>query len=111
MATTLTGLVLLVCTAGLTGEYIFLALGLGFLAAYAVLKMTISQETKASEKPLDEAGMDNMESQELKEATDGEQESFRFAASVASTWIPSVVGDQKQKIFLKSGDIVIMLFI
>ena len=35
---------------------------------------------------------------------EGEQESFRFAASVASIWIPSVVGDQKQKFFLKAGE-------
>ena len=40
--------------------------------------------------------------QEVKK--EGEQESFRFAASVASIWIPSVVGDQKQKFFLKAGE-------
>ena len=38
------------------------------------------------------------------EDTKEEPESFRFAAAVSSTWIPSVVGDQRQKIFLKSGE-------
>ena len=32
-----------------------------------------------------------------------EEESFRFTASVCSTWIPSVVGDQEENIFLKAG--------
>ena len=66
-AATLTGQVLLVCTAGLTGKYIFLALALGFVSAYALLKMTISQETMANEEALNE-GKDgiNMESHESK---------------------------------------------
>ena len=32
------------------------------------------------------------------------KESFRFSAAVSSIWIPSVVGDQKQKFFLKAGE-------
>ena len=31
------------------------------------------------------------------------EESFRFSAAVSSIWIPSVVGDQKKKFFLKAG--------
>ena len=31
------------------------------------------------------------------------EENFLFTASVCSTWIPTVVGDQEQKIFLKAG--------
>ena len=31
------------------------------------------------------------------------EENFMFTASVCSTWIPTVVGDQEQKIFLKAG--------
>ena len=50
----------------------------------------------------------NIESQEPRAKSQGgkkeEQESFRFAASVSSIWIPSVVGDQKQKFFLKAGE-------
>ena len=48
----------------------------------------------------------DIESQEPKVTQEGkkeEQESFRFAASVSSIWIPSVVGDQEQKFFLKAG--------
>ena len=37
------------------------------------------------------------------EAGIGKKESFLWTASVCSTWIPAVVGDWKQKIFLKTG--------
>ena len=49
----------------------------------------------------------DIESQEPRVTQEGkkeEQESFRFAASVSSIWIPSVVGDQKQNYFLKAGE-------
>ena len=49
----------------------------------------------------------DIESQEPRVTQEGkkeEQESFRFAASVSSIWIPSVVGDQEQKFFLKAGE-------
>ena len=39
-----------------------------------------------------------------KRAEQGE-ESFLFAASVCSTWIPSVVGDPEQRFFLKAGEV------
>ena len=39
-----------------------------------------------------------------KKAEQGE-ESFLFAASVCSTWIPSVVGDPEQRFFLKAGEV------
>ena len=40
----------------------------------------------------------------LETAEKGEEESFLFAASVCSTWIPSVVGDPEQRFFLKAGE-------
>ena len=43
-------------------------------------------------------------SEKEKKAEQGEEESFLFAASVCSTWIPSVVGDPKQQFFLKAGE-------
>ena len=43
------------------------------------------------------------------EAGIGKKESFLWTASVCSTWIPAVVGDQKQKIFLKAGVTSILL--
>ena len=47
----------------------------------------------------------DIESQEPRVTQEGKkEESFRFAASVSSIWIPSVVGDQKQKFFLKAGE-------
>ena len=60
---------------------------------------------------------DDQESQEglhLPETTRGggkESESFLFEASVCSTWIPTVVGDQNQRIFLKAGENPIVIFI
>ena len=49
----------------------------------------------------------NVESQEIRvvqEVKMEDEESFRFSASVASLWIPSIVGNQKKKIFLKAGE-------
>ena len=49
----------------------------------------------------------DIESQEpivIQEGKKEDQESFRFSAAVSSIWIPSVVGDQKQKFFLKAGE-------
>ena len=49
----------------------------------------------------------DVESQEIRliqEVKKEEKESFRFTASVSSVWIPSVVGDQKKKFFLKAGE-------
>ena len=47
----------------------------------------------------------DIESQEPRVTQEGKkEESFRFAASVSSIWIPSVVGDQKQNYFLKAGE-------
>ena len=59
---------------------------------------------------------DDIESQKgitLPKTIDGgakESESFLFEASVCSTWIPTVVGDQNQRIFLKAGAIFLLLF-
>ena len=39
-----------------------------------------------------------------KKAEKGGDESFLFTAAVCSTWIPSVVGDPKQRYFLKAGE-------
>ena len=43
-------------------------------------------------------------SEKEKKAEKGDKESFIFAASVCSTWIPSVVGDPEQRFFLKAGE-------
>ena len=46
----------------------------------------------------------DIESQEPRVTQKGKkEESFRFSAAVSSIWIPSVVGDQKKKFFLKAG--------
>ena len=72
-------------------------------------EITVSQEENSGSKVEDgksKNGVD-VESQEptvTQEVKKEEQESFRFAAAVSSIWIPSVVGDQKQKFFLKAGE-------
>ena len=45
----------------------------------------------------------NMLQQNVNAENKKENESFDFIAAVCSTWIPSVVGDEKQNIFLKAG--------
>ena len=47
----------------------------------------------------------DIESQKPRVTQEGKtKESFRFSAAVSSIWIPSVVGDQEQKFFLKAGE-------
>ena len=59
----------------------------------------------ATESPGAMSSEKDIESQEPRVTQEGKkEESFRFAASVSSIWIPSVVGDQKQKFFLKAGE-------
>ena len=69
-------------------------------------EINVHQEENAESKVEDDKSKNvvDVESQEIQEVKKGEEESFRFAASVASVWIPSVVGDQKQKFFLKAGE-------
>ena len=65
-------------------------------------EINVHQEENSGSKVKDVV---DVESQEMvQEVKKEEEESFRFAASVASVWIPSVVGDQKKKFFLKAGE-------
>ena len=61
------------------------------------------EEEQQTEVMLEKESKDE-KSEKEKEAEKGEEESFLFAASVCSTWIPSVVGDPKQRFFLKAGE-------
>ena len=61
------------------------------------------EEEEQTEVVLENESKDE-KSEKEKKAEQGEEESFLFAASVCSTWIPSVVGDPKQRFFLKAGE-------
>ena len=90
----------------------------------ADVKVESSETSKAVED--EETKEKDLESQERSEKKDGEEknedgkskdeeecekqavktnvkEDFLFTAAICSTWIPTVVGDQKQKIYLKAG--------
>ena len=72
-------------------------------------EINVHQEENAESKVEDDKSKNvvDVESQEIRviqEVKKEEEESFLFAASVSSVWIPSVVGDQKKKFFLKSGE-------
>ena len=61
------------------------------------------EEEQQTEAVLENESKDE-KSRKDKKAEQGE-ESFLFAASVCSTWIPSVVGDPEQRFFLKAGEV------
>ena len=69
-------------------------------------EINVHQEENSGSKVEDDKSKNvvDVESQEIQEMKKEEKESFRFAASVSSVWIPSVVGDQKKKFFLKAGE-------
>ena len=72
-------------------------------------EINVHQEENSGSKVEDDKSKNvvDVESQEIRlvqEVKKEEKESFRFAASVSSVWIPSVVGDQKKKFFLKAGE-------
>ena len=60
--------------------------------------------------PTTEFPSNDVESQEAGTKTEAELERKKevedliFSASISSTWIPSVVGDPKQRFFLKAGE-------
>ena len=60
-------------------------------------------ESQKEEKTEENNSKDEKPGKE-KKAGKREEESFLFAASVCSTWIPSVVGDPEQRFFLKAGE-------
>ena len=60
-----------------------------------------SKDIKIKEEELQTEAKSKMELEKAKE----EEESLLFAASVCSTWIPSVVGDPEQRFFLKAGEV------
>ena len=124
--------------ATLLGIYTIVELPLSFLVSFGILTLSVKNEAKRSEgvdeketaeneelfdrktedenykNNLDETGV-NLESLEkgkdTKELDAGKEkkESFLWTASVCSTWIPAVVGDWKQKVFLKTGVTSIVL--
>ena len=124
---TLGHLTLLTCTAGLIGPYIFPALLLCFCVDLTALLVNwwAMWRAKGKEKDSAEQSPESIELQPNTTFTDEERSllpqdkeshlpqsndqdmSFKkkdiLIAALCSTWLPSVVGDQRQKIFLISG--------
>ena len=117
---TLADLALLSFSAGLMGALIFPTLLLCFGVNYAVLKIIYREikgqgdieeqvELKAvaeqnGERNIEERSQSEEGSEEKKEKDlDETPESFHTVAALCATWLPSVVGDQKQKLFLVCG--------
>ena len=113
---TLADLLLLVLTAGLLGWVIFPALVLLFVINYWILR-AFCKGTKAEGVvknrleqdpedgvPMTDADPNDDPSENLgKDTTEEETKEFIALAALSSIWIPSVVGQQSQRIFLVSG--------
>ena len=70
-------------------------------------EINVSQEENSGSRVKDGKSKNevDIESQGPRVTQEGKkEESFRFSAAVSSIWIPSVVGDQKKKFFLKAGE-------
>ena len=91
---TLANLVFLVFIAGLTGPYIFPGLLLAYILNYAALRVFCKVEIQIGDPENPNDG---------KDAFAIENQSFIAMAALSSLWLPSVVGHQKQRIFLVSG--------
>ena len=105
---TVANLVLLVCTAGLIGAYIFPALllcgGINYrtlLFFCGALKGKEELKDNAEQNPEDGSNDDQNEHQG--NSIDTKNKSFIALAALSSIWLPSVVGYQSQRIFLVSG--------
>ena len=123
---TLADLLLLVVIAGLMGALIFPALLLGSGLNYGVIKFVVTRiiyreikeegdiedgvEHEELLKMDKEGGVDQSEkSKEGSGENDAEEnpeetpESFHAIAALCATWLPCVVGEQKEKLFLVTG--------
>ena len=63
----------------------------------------MSEEEKDGEEEAEDGKSKDDEECEKQPAKTNVKEDFLFTAAICSTWIPTVVGDQKQKIYLKAG--------
>ena len=102
---TLAELSLLVCISGLTGQLIFPALLLCLPFNFAAIKAFCKEVTgggdiegQTGDAPANQKGSEQDDEQGKKNT-----ESFHALAAVSSTWLPCVVGQQEQRIFLVSG--------
>ena len=119
---TLADLLLLTFIAGMTGALIFPVLITFFGVNYLVIRI-ICREIRAQgdregqvegglelkevseqdgERSQREEGSDGKDAEEKNEL-DEKPESFHAIAALCATWLPSVVGDQRQKLFLVCG--------
>ena len=117
---TLADLLLLSFIAGLTGALIFPVLLLCFGVNYVVIRIICREirtpgdieeqaESGLELEEVSEQDEERSQSEEGSEEKDIEKnldetpESFHVVAALCATWLPSVVGDQRQKLFLVCG--------
>ena len=114
---TLANILLLVLTAGLLGWLIFPALVLLFAINYWTLRVFCKDikaeggvEDRIEQDPENSVPMTNGDfSKNLgKDTTKEESRYFIALAALSSIWIPSVVGHNRQRIFLVSGTISLL---
>ena len=117
---TLADLLLLSFIAGLTGALIFPILigffGINYLVIRIICREIREQgdEEQQAESELEEVSEQDAERSQTDEGSgekdveekknlDEKPESFHLIAALCATWLPSVVGDQRQKLFLVCG--------
>ena len=125
---TLADLTLLTVIAGLMGALIFPALLLGSGLNYGVIKFVVTRIIYREKKGQEEGDIENgveqvellktnkeggveqsekieegSEEYEVEENSEETPQSFHAIAALSATWLPCVVGEQKQKLFLVSG--------
>ena len=103
---TIADLLFLAYIAGLSGGYVFIAIFINFLTTYGVLWKTLKITSREDSGDRKEQEQIPMLAEAGVEKAKEEEEDFIFTASICSTWIPSVVGDPKQRFFLKAGEVL-----
>ena len=83
-------------TAGLVGPYVFLAMFICFCISYAVETCTAKKKRSVG------ISEEDPEDEETASKTN-EEESFTLISALSAIWIPCVVGDQPQGVYLANA--------
>ena len=99
LSITVASLVTFALTAGLVGPYVFLAMFICFCISYAVETLT----TKKMRSVVVHGVEDDPEEEEETASPTNEEESFTLISALSAIWIPCVVGDHPQGVYLASA--------
>ena len=100
LSITVASLVNFTFTAGLVGPYVFLAMFICFCISYAVETLTTKKMRSGVVHGVLE---DDPEEEEETASPANEEESFTLISALSAVWIPCVVGDQPQGVYLASA--------